>query len=439
MDGLREIGYSDKAFFYKPVRNLRISVVLKKELELDKLKCAVKGALDDFDEYRVTPVRDGRKVYYMHNDREVAFFPYDDTGRFFGTDEINGYLFYILYEEKAFMLSLFHGLTDYKGMWAFLNDIIYRYALETGLNVPDIRIKDAPLSDEDRYDPYSLFADKDASVVMPEGISGNSLFIPCEKYNITAPVSGGKCAENTQTPGGKIPEDLELQHEYTLTVNAPQFLAMVHEWNTSASCALGALISNALADLYGAEGQDVLFKITCDIRPFFGSATKVNMSEAVLLASTADLREKPLGEHCAELRCQMKSQLCKENFSRFMAAGIDLTSFRAGEKESVDVTVPSHKLTFVLTYPGRMDLPEEYGSLVSDFELKGYFPIETVRFSIKSTGDELRIGIDQVFDGDGIIRAIAEEFEALGFETRVKDEGRFGGDKYSLERIRERG
>jgi hypothetical protein len=83
-----------------------------------------------------------------------------------------------------------------------------------------------------------------------------------------------------------------------------------------------------------------------------------------------------------------------------------------------------------------MDLPEEYGELVSDFELKGFFPIETIRFSIKSTGDYLRIGIDQVFDGDLIIRAIAKSFEDLGFETAVRDEGRFGGDKYSLEMLK---
>ena len=415
MNELREVGYSDKAFFHKPVRNLRIRVVLKQKLELDKLKTAVNEALDDFEEYRVTPVKDCKKVYYMRNDREVAFFPYDSTGRYFGTDEVNGYLFYILYEEKAFMLSLFHGLTDFKGMWAFLNDIIYRYAKNTGLDVPDIRIKNFPSNDQDRYDPYSLYADKASHVTEPEGMSGNVFFIPCEKY----------------------PEGIDLQHEYTLTVSVSEFLSMIHEWNTSASCALGAIISNSLAELYGAEGQDILFKITCDIRPLFGSATKVNMSEAVLLASLDDLRNKPLAEHCAVLRKQMQSQLNPENFKRFMAAGIDLTRFRSLEKDRIDVTVPSHKLTYVLTYPGRMDLPDEYSSLVSDFELKGYFPVDTVRFSIKSTGDELRIGIDQVFDGDAIIRAIAASFEKLGFETTVKDEGRFGGDKYSLVKLRD--
>ena len=47
MDDLRRIGYSDKVFQYKPSRNLRIRVVLKKPLELHLLKDAVSKALDE--------------------------------------------------------------------------------------------------------------------------------------------------------------------------------------------------------------------------------------------------------------------------------------------------------------------------------------------------------------------------------------------------------
>lgn len=413
MTELRRIGYSDRVFYRKSVRNLRIRVVLRQALDLVKLKEAVASALCDFEEFRVTPVRKNGELFYEVNNREVAFFPYDDTGRYFGTDEVNGYLFYILYEDNAFMLSLFHGLTDYKGMWAFLNDIIYRYAVCCGLDVPDIRINDVPLNDGDRYDPYGLYADKDAEFVQPETIGGIMLL-----------------------PRADDPLDADLQHEYTLTVSASRFLNMVHEWNTSASCALAAVISNTLADLYDAGSWDIALKVTCDMRPQFGSHSRVNMSEAVLLLSSKEMRDRPLAEHCAALRSMMRSQFTQENFRKTMAASIEATKVKEGLKEKPDVTVPSPRLTYVLTYPGKMDLPEEYGELVSDFELKGFFPIETIRFSIKSTGDYLRIGIDQVFDGDLIIRAIAKSFEDLGFETAVRDEGRFGGDKYSLEMLK---
>jgi hypothetical protein len=390
-------------------------VVLKKPLELHLLKDAVSKALDDFEEYKAAPVKSGGDVFYEKNNREVAFFPDDNTERYFGSDEVNGYLFYILYGDSSFMLSLFHGLTDFKGMWAFLSDIIFRYARNSGYAVPDIRITDEPCGKADRFDPYSLYADKDAEIEMPE-FSGNTLYIPAPD---------------------RFPDDLRVQHEYTLTVSVSKFLTMTREWKSSASCALAAIISNTLAKLYDAEEQDVLLKITCDTRSLFGSHSKVNMSEAFLLVSDKTLRNESLEKHCIALTDMMRSQFTKENFSKYMACSIDDVMVRSGEKEKADIMPPRPRLTYVLTYPGRMDLPDEYNELVSDFELKGFFPIESVRFTIKSTGDELRIGIDQVFDGDEIIRAIAQSFEELGFETSVRDEGCFGGDNYSLDLIRE--
>ena len=415
MDKYRKIGYSDRVFHYKSIRNLRIRVVLKKNLELTKLKEAVASALDDFEEFKVAPVKKNGEVLYEYNGRDVAFFPDDSTERYFGTDEVNGYLFYILYGERSFMLSLFHGLTDFKGMWAFLADIIYRYAQNTGLSVPDIRITGEPESDLERYDPYRLYEDPKAEVTVPS-YSGNTLFVPCEN---------------------KYPEGVNVQHEYTLMVSASAFLSKIKGWNCSVSCALAAIISDALAKLYDAGDREVLLKITCDMRPVFGSHSRVNLSEAFLLVSDKELINAPLDEHSRALTSMMRSQFNKETFSKFMACSVEEIKVKSGEKDKADISFPKPKLTYVLTYPGRMDLPEEYAELVSDFELKGYFPIDSIRFTIKSTGDEFRIGIDQIFDGDEIIRAIAEIFEGLGIGTEVRDEGRFGGDNYSLDLIRE--
>ncbi|MCR5383990.1 MAG: hypothetical protein K6E72_05100 [Saccharofermentans sp.] len=222
-----------------------------------------------------------------------------------------------------------------------------------------------------------------------------------------------------------------------MTLSASRFLALTHEWDTSASCALSAIISNTLADMFDAGGKDIVFKITCDMRPVFGSTSRINMSEAVLLISGKELRDGPLSKHSAVLRQMMRSQFTKENFGRLMAASIDATDVKEGKKRTSEISVPMPRLTYVLTYPGKMDLPEEYSGLVSDFELKGYFPTDSIRFSIKTTGDELRIGIDQVFDGNEIIKAISASFERLGFETKVRDEGIFTGDRYSFERLEE--
>ena len=87
----------------------------------------------------------GVQLFYEVNEREVAFFPYDDTGRYFGTDEVNGYLFYILYEDNAFMLSLFHGLTDARGMIAYVVTTLWYYLISA------VPLSETPIVNVSRY------------------------------------------------------------------------------------------------------------------------------------------------------------------------------------------------------------------------------------------------------------------------------------------------
>ncbi len=411
---LRKIGYSDRVFQYKETRDLRIQMVLSQPLVLEKLRTAVNKAMADFPEYAVAPVRKAGQFYYEENHREVAFYPYDATERYFGTEETNYYMLYILYNENSFVLSFFHGLSDFKGMWCLIQNIVYYYALELGFSVPDISIKNPQLDDTERYDPYRKYQDRDSEAVLPE-VKGEILRIP-EK---------------------KLPPELHQQHEYTLSVSLEKFLALTRSWNASVTSALAVIISNTLAELYDAGEKEVVLKISADMRPYFKSETRVNFSEAIELASSKEFRELPIAEQCEKHRIMMKKQLTADNFKKVIAASVAKSRAMSGEIAEPDVKVNNHALTYVMTYPGKMDLPKEYRNIIKDFALKGYFPVDTIRFQIKTTEDELRIGIVQVFDTDKIIRSIADSLEKLGFETKVEDFGRFGGDRYDAERIKE--
>ncbi len=413
MERFRRIGYSDKVFQYKTERNLRIRVLLKHALDLDALKNASRLALNDFPEYMVAPVIRNGEVLYMFNDRDMAFFPYDETERYFGSEEVNGHLMFILYEDDAFVLSLFHGLTDYKGMCAFLHNLIYYYATGIGREVSDIRAEQPDMDDTERFDPYSKYCDINSRELIP--LPSNEVFRISEE---------------------KIPEKLHRQHEYILSTDAPRFIALSKEWKSSATAVLAALITNALDDIYDVGDKDIALKITCDMRGCFDSKTRVNMSEAVVLISDRRLREAPLDEHSRVLRTMMKEQLTAGNFRKIMCEGISNAKLLSREISEPEVKLSHPPLTYVLTYPGKMDLPDDYSDIVTDFELKGYFPVDSIRFSIKTTGDELRLSVAQVFDDDKVIRAIADQFGKLGFDTAVRDGGLFGGDLYSLDKIR---
>ena len=124
---LRKIGIKDRNYYYKPIRNLRGEVVFSHPLDVGALKQAVKQALDIYPHFAVRPViRDGI-LYYEENTAEVPVLPQDGKSHYLGSDETNGYLFYIAYGEDRFLISSFHGLADHGGFTPFFMNILYYY------------------------------------------------------------------------------------------------------------------------------------------------------------------------------------------------------------------------------------------------------------------------------------------------------------------------
>lgn len=411
---MRKIGYSDKVFQYKETRNLRIQVLLHKEIEPLILRKALSKALNDFPEYAVSAVKKDRQFYYTENNREIGFFPDDGTERYLGTEETNGYLFCILYAQERFIVSFFHGLTDFMGMYAFIRHILYYYAKGIGMDVEDIRQAAVEMDEDERYDPYGKYADASA-----------------QEWKYTDD------AEILAIPGERIDSALHRQHEYLLHVSTKKFIDLTHSWKTSFVPALTAIASNTIADLYNAGEKSVVMKVPADLRPFFGSKTRVNFSDALVLASSSELRSKPMEEQCRLLKEMMNEQLTDENFKKLMAVGVSNVRRLSGEADKDEAKVAMPSLTYAMTYPGRMDLPQGYCELVKDFRLKAYVPVESIRLSVKTTGNDMAISIAQAFDKDEIVNALSEKFRSLGFETAVEDLGRFGGDRYDTDKIQD--
>ena len=112
--------------------DIRVRFDLKKPLQLEKFQAAANKALQCYPEFSVRPViKDGR-VYYEENLRPVKLAPDDGKSLCFGTDGAdgtNGYLFVFLYGERHLTLSLFHGLTDARGMIAYVVTTLWNYLL----------------------------------------------------------------------------------------------------------------------------------------------------------------------------------------------------------------------------------------------------------------------------------------------------------------------
>jgi len=410
---MREIGYSDRVFQLMASKTMYIHILLKEELELDALKKAAKRALADFPEFAVAPVKKNGRFYYIENNREIAFYPADSKARYFGTDETNNYLFYFRYDESSFVFTFFHGMTDFIGFWAFIRNIVYYYACELGIPVPDISTKKPKIDEEERFDPYKKYQSSGVEEAAPE--------IKGEVFHL----------KNRELPGGL--------HQYELSISNEKFLAVAHEWKTSASSVLAAVLSNAIAELYDIGDKEVAIKLTVDMRPFFTSQTRVNFSKSLMLSSSREDRSAPIAEQAIKFKSIMEKQMTAEYFSKQIAGVVAKTRAMSGEIDEPYATVKTNKRTCTLSYLGRMDFPEGYDGIIKEYHLKGYVDPDAIRFTAWAAGDRLHLKIDQTFDSNNLAHKVAEILEQLGLGSEIKDLGRYSIDCYDIGRIRDIG
>ncbi len=409
---MREVGLADKVFLYKDTRNLRIRTILKEDLSIGDLQSSVRLALEEFPEYAVRVIRKEGRFFYEPNTSEVAFYPDDDTAYRLGSRETGGYPFLFRYEKRSFIFSMHHSLTDFYGMWMFLQTVLYHYGKKCGYPVEKIQIPDAHMDDTERFDPYRKF--------------GNMVKVNEKK----APEK-----ETPEKEAFRIPEvcseSVFCQYEYRITVSAKEFLALTQKWQTSFVPAMTVIFGNALMHLYGEDARPVVSKVSADMRRAFHSFSRVNFSEAVVLSYGEEDRTLPPKEVCRTLRESVQAQTTCAAWQEKMAAAERFVE--AKEKGAALPPASLPNLTYALIYPGKMDLPEAYHAWVESFRLEALVPVDTVRFTVITCRDDMVIGIAQRFSNDKICEAVKEEFCRFGFSPLSEKIGKIRGDYYTPE------
>lgn len=417
---MREVGYSDKVFFYnsgdKKTRNLRLRVIFTEDINRAAVQKAADKTLAALPEFAVRAIVKDDRFFYEKNDAPAAVYDDDGTAHCIGAEDTNRYMVYFLCGKRSVVVSFFHGLADFMGYWQLIRTFIYYYVRETGHNVPDISVKETDMrdvEDAERYDPYAKFAD--ASAKCPWNYDTSKVF---------------------RLPQPVFADDNPDLHVYDIVTSTRQFIDYVHELETSFVPLLIATFSGAVADAYGAEDKSVVAKVPADMRPFFGSKTRVNFSDAMFLPLSAELRSQTLKEQCRYLRKAMDEQLKKENFQRLMAKSILNIKKLQGEIErSPFDDDPPTPVTYSLTYPGRMDLPAEYDPWVENFSIEGWIPVQTFYATVMTKKDAMLIKIYQRFDEPTVARAVTERLQGLGFTVEWTDRGLLRGDKLYAEKL----
>ncbi|MBR3305625.1 MAG: hypothetical protein IKI75_00055 [Lachnospiraceae bacterium] len=430
---LRPVGYSDKVFYYNgsgenSTYDFRMRVYLNEKPDPDKLKEAASRAVRRFPEYAVRPVIKDNLLYYEENEADVAVFPEDGTSHVLGSDETNGYLWCILYGERDIVVSYYHGLSDFPGNWSLICTVIYEYGLLSGLELTPaapVRISAQDyyrLEESERTDPYTKYENRDS--------------VPSFVYESRGAL---KVTEDMYESGRK-----ELRY-YECEFPLKDFLQRTKELGVSFVPLITAIIAEAIEGLYPDDDKPVVAKIPVNLRQVYGSETTVNFSDSCILECGRKDTEGDIATLCAGLKESMKLQIRKENFDRILhkkratIVALEETGRPIAElaAEITSITDAGPRpVTYALTYPGKLDMPEELRAVASGVNMEPYMPTAGVFITLGSYDDVLRMRYTQRFESDRLVNAVCEALGKQGITAVLRDSGYVYPDTVLTEKLK---
>ena len=431
----QKLGASNKFFFYSMCEYATASIRIKltiPDLQIESMKNAVQKAIKRYPEFAI-------KIFVRNNvlesellDDPIVFLPVGSEPQKYGTEKLNRYLFYFLYDENSITISYYHALSDVKGMLEFLRCAMYLYAGEVGFALtkdeleellPTIREDgDFEKSDqkEDLLDPYHLYGD--TSVTPDYVFPFHDAFV---------------------LPVSTDPEEVEYYHFARITMDLSKVLKLAKDYGVSVVPLINDIATNAIYNTFDVKDKPIITMLPVDQRPFVGSETIVNCSDSIFFAYTDEDHALKREDRVKKWRSELKQKATKNNFvvqMGYKAAAVD--GFE-NDPTPIDEQVKTRNLlppkgiprpvSYGITYPGKMSLLSGLDRMLEDIELIGL-----VRGPVvigHSFGNVLRFQVLERSDATTFADCIYGGFKDAGLEPEISHEGRYYFDILKIEEL----
>ena len=415
--------------------DIRVRFHFKRRLNPALLQKAADEALLAYPEFAVRPVIYKGRICYRQNDRHVRICDDDGKKLYFGTDGpdgTNGYLFVFLLRDKTLTLSLFHGLTDARGMIAYIVTVLWNYLREVFLparwmkplyfekfGIRFDRHMFDEMQDTERYDPLVHFAKPGDPVDL---IDTARLFrLPPEPDDAAA----GTCRLL----------NLEISNE--------QFLQKTKQLGTSFAPLLAALTARAVAGLADVGDRIISVVTTVDGRRLLPTNSLGNMAYNCPLPVEKQDLSLPLAELCRKLREDMRSQVTAENAAKTYSfilrqcdeidAMGDIRDVNAALTGPNGLKTLTTNGTLFLTYPGKVG-NNAISRVLLESVTPGMLAMERA-IVVYSHRDSMIVQLTQKSDDMSLILALRRELEKEGFAPRLHDLGRITQNVLALSKL----
>lgn len=425
---LRPIPFSDELFYWlrtgKQPTVLEVQCSLAEKIVPRALKTAFAQALRVHTNFRIRPVIvRGKFMALVRDVKNPPLYKEDGRVRHLGTAETKGLMIYAVWEGKKIALHLFHGLSDFRGICAFMNTLLKFYYHELGQS--EIR-----LPEPDSADAIPCFEN-----ILAAGAPGAPLgmFDPKEH-------------DIFQIPEENFGKKTTMQHICEIDVPLEPLLALSRGNESSVVPTIEAFIGRAIRRTYEVGEKIIIGYTPVDLRPIFHFENSGNSSSNFPIPYTKKMDRYDLNERSMYLRSILDIQSQPENlymkvkYARDAIMSIAEKPGPVGIKARI-ITNGGRKIdreiyTYGISYAGKVRFGEEIDPHVTSMTARAGSYSYPLWILACETGGILRMVLTQAFESDTLARNICREMADRIPGTKFIDLGHHSFDEFYLKDLR---
>ena len=419
-----DIGVFNKAYLYLNYGKKSIvfenKYTLNSKIDSNVLKKALQNITERFHYFKLKPaINENGNIDFIINNVEPDVYKVDNKIHYLGTEETNGYLFRISFQDSDIYICLSHAIADGRGALLFGCSLIYEYLKLMRINInPDDEIitKETPINETEMDILISNESDK-----IEEKFYEEPFVLPINyKYYNT-----------------------EYEKKTVITWNAEDFSDYIHQLKCTPVALIATIIGNAIYKNYEVKRKKVLVSVPVDLRPFYQSKAQANFFTGIKLELKSEYKDLNLKEQVRNIQKDLEKQLNITNLkSSVYETGIffkkiiskPIKTQEEAEKLSCELgeimKVPES--TYMLSNLGVINIPKQMQDYITDFECTTSNTTLSTLYTMMTIGNIGKLVIVQNDDSEIIIKEIIDTFLKNGINVNFKDYGKIRMDAVSL-------
>ncbi len=419
-----DIGIFNKAYLYLNYGKKSIVIenkyTLNDKIDSNVLKKALQNIIERFHYFKLKPVIDENgNIDFVKNNAELNVYELDNKVHHLGTEEVNGYLFKISFQDNDIYISISHTIADGRGAVLFGCSLIYEYLKLKGIKInfsDEVITKETPISETEMDTFISNELDKREEY--------------CYEEPFVLPIN----YQYFKT---------EYEKKTMISWNAEEFSSFIHQLKCTPVALLTTIIGNAIYKNYDVKEKKVLVSIPVDLRPFYQSKAQANFFTGIKLEYKKEYKNLQLKEQVKNIQKALEEQLditkLKSNIyetEMFFKNIVNKSIKTKAEAEKI-----SHKIeeimdlpesTFMLSNLGIINIPKQMQPYIKDYECTTSNTTLSSLYTMMTIGNVSKLVITQNDDSKVIIKEIVNTLLKNGIEAQIKDYGKIRMDAIVL-------